>query len=618
MTSRRESTCNATSAHAIKAEYEQRLSQLQTTVSASQSSASIALFALILCAALTVLSIAWRSHFTHSAVAALPLAGTTFALGAYLKSRAKSLQFARRSGFYEDGLARLRGDWQTTGLTGEQFGRDGHLYQSDLQILGKGSLFSLLCTTRSEAGAACLASYLLDPADFVEMTARQESVRELVRATVLREEVMLLGEYQFQECNSDTIEKWVSEPLLRVHALVRGALFACGSITCLLATACFLGLLSWTGAVPALAALITAQAAVSLTLFRRVQPHLKRLRVLTNEFSVLHSGLEMLQHQTFLSPKLQALVRRISDDRAPDHLHRLRHLLWGVAQREKELLYVPSLLLGAGTQLVLAVENWRRQHQQQLMQWIECWAEFETLNAIACYAYEHPADVFPEFVKEITVFEAENLGHPLLPAGICVGNDVALNEAGVAFYIVSGSNMAGKSTFLKAIGMNTVLARAGAPARATRMRLSPFTICASNSIADSLLDGKSKFMAEAERLGEALHCSSVRKPALFLIDEILSGTNSHDRRLACESIVRALIREGAVGVLSTHDLSLTEIAEIAGLQGMNCHMESEGPEDPLKFDFKVKAGISSQSNALAILAMIGIPPLIPKRCRDTR
>src|SRR5271156_133486 len=188
MTLRRETT------HSIEAEYQQRLSQLQANMSSSQTSASIALFALILCVILTVLLVAWRGHFTHLTVATVPLAGATLALRAYLKSRANALQFARRSGFYEDGLARLRRAWQTTELTGEEFERDRHLYQADLQILGKGSLFALLCTTRSQAGAACLASYLLDPADLVEITARQESVRELVRATTLREEIMLLGE----------------------------------------------------------------------------------------------------------------------------------------------------------------------------------------------------------------------------------------------------------------------------------------------------------------------------------------------------------------------------------------------------------------------------------------
>jgi DNA mismatch repair ATPase MutS len=267
---------------------------------------------------------------------------------------------------------------------------------------------------------------------------------------------------------------------------------------------------------------------------------------------------------------------------------------------------VPSLLLCVGTQLVLAVESWRTQHQEQLKEWIDCWAEFEALNAIACYAHEHPADAFPDFIAGTAVLEAEDLGHPLLPAETCVRNDVSLHEPASPFYVVSGSNMAGKSTFLKAVGVNTVLALAGAPVRAARVRLSSFTICASNSISDSLLDEKSKFLAEAERLREALRCTGSGKPVLFLIDEILSGTNSHDRRIACESIVRALIAGGAVGILSTHDLSLTEIAYAPGMRGLNYHMESPNPGDPLTFDYRVKAGVAQHSNALAILEMLGI------------
>ena len=166
--------------------------------------------------------------------------------------------------------------------------------------------------------------------------------------------------------------------------------------------------------------------------------------------------------------------------------------------------------------------------------------------------------------------------------------------------------MAGKSTFLKAVGVNTVLALAGAPVRAARARLSSFTICASSSISDSLLNEKSKFLAEAERLREALRCTGAEKPVLFLIDEILSGTNSHDRRIACESIVRALIAGGAAGILSTHDLSLTEIAHAPGMRGLNYHMESPNPGDPLTFDYRVKAGIAQHSNALAVLEMLGI------------
>jgi DNA mismatch repair ATPase MutS len=197
------------------------------------------------------------------------------------------------------------------------------------------------------------------------------------------------------------------------------------------------------------------------------------------------------------------------------------------------------------------------------------------------------------------------MGHPLIPREQCVGNDVALNEL-TAFYVVSGSNMAGKSTFLRAIGLNAVLALAGAPVRAHTARISPFHICASISIADSLQEGRSKFMAEVDRLRETICTAKSGAPVLFLIDEILSGTNSRDRRIAAESVMRVLVSGGAVGALSTHDLALTEIAEVAELRGINVHMECEDPDRPLAFDYRVKPGIMRQANALTIVRMMGI------------
>jgi len=606
MTFAKKGTSISNSANSVETEYEQRLSHLQAGVSSAKRRQSMALFGLITCLILTLVSVAWKEHTTYLTVSVLPLLGATIALREYLKWHARALEYARRSGFYERGLDRLRGAWQTTELTGEEFEREGHLYQFDLQILGKSSLFALLCTTRSQAGAARLASYLLDPADLAEATSRQEAVRELVGENWLREEIALLGEYQFQECDRDTLDEWIKIPALRVHPWVPGALLTCSATTLILCVMCVAGVLSWLQGLPVLVLLLAAQSTTSLFLFRGVQTRLKKLRLLTAEFSVLQRGLALLQTQNVTSHRLKTLVRTVQQNQASLHVRKLERLLWAIAQREKELLYVPSLLLSVGTQLVLAVESWRTQHQEQLKEWIDCWAEFEALNAIACYAHEHPADVFPDFIAGTAVLEAEGLGHPLLPAETCVRNDVSLHEPASPFYVVSGSNMAGKSTFLKAVGVNTVLALAGAPVRAARARLSSFTICASSSISDSLLNEKSKFLAEAERLREALRCTGSGKPVLFLIDEILSGTNSHDRRVACESIVRALIAGGAVGILSTHDLSLTEIAHAPGMRGLNYHMESPDPGDPLTFDYRVKSGIAQHSNALAILEMLGI------------
>jgi DNA mismatch repair ATPase MutS len=208
-----------------------------------------------------------------------------------------------------------------------------------------------------------------------------------------------------------------------------------------------------------------------------------------------------------------------------------------------------------GTQLSIAIEQWRAEHGEALRAWLEAWAELEALNSLACYSYENPEHIFPSFSSD-TCFEARALGHPLLPRASCVENDVALS-ADSPFYVISGSNMSGKSTLLRSIGLNAVLAMAGAPVRASFLRMAKMSVFASLSIVDSLLTGKSKFMAEVDRLRLAIEAAP-NQPVLFLVDEIFSGTNSRDRRIAAEAVVRTLVDHGAIGALATHDLALTE------------------------------------------------------------
>lgn len=180
-------------------------------------------------------------------------------------------------------------------------------------------------------------------------------------------------------------------------------------------------------------------------------------------------------------------------------------------------------------------------------------------------------------------------------------------ELGAAnrFYMISGSNMSGKSTLMRAIGLNAVLAFAGAPVRARRLRVSRFSICTSIAVVDSLAGGKSKFLEEVERLRQTIERAG-RAPVLFLVDEIFSGTNSRDRRAAAEAVVRTLVGSGAIGALSTHDMSLTEIAEAAGLGGKNVHMGSRDGGGPMDFDYLLKAGVTRETNALAIARMAGV------------
>jgi DNA mismatch repair ATPase MutS len=265
----------------------------------------------------------------------------------------------------------------------------------------------------------------------------------------------------------------------------------------------------------------------------------------------------------------------------------------------------PGALL-IGTQLFLSIEKWKAQHGASLARWLAAWGEFEALVALSGYSYEHPQNSAPNFLEDKAAFEGFGLAHPLLPANVCIRNDLNLNDK-TKFYIVSGSNMSGKSTLIRTVGLNAILAYAGAPVCATDLRLSLFSIRPSLAVVDSLRDGKSKFLAEMDRLRQALEATLESRPVLFLIDEILSGTNSGDRRVAAEAIVRTLVERGAVGVLSTHDLAITELAGMEELGGANVHMGSRNSSDPMNFDYVLKPGVTTESNALAIAKLAGVP-----------
>jgi DNA mismatch repair ATPase MutS len=310
----------------------------------------------------------------------------------------------------------------------------------------------------------------------------------------------------------------------------------------------------------------------------------------------------------FQSAKLAEITARAQN--SSQSVRKLERLLGALHLRNKDWFYQAALLLIATTQLCMAIERWRTRHGVELRDSLQAWSEFEALNALANYAQENPDSAFPLFSNESSNvnarFEAVALGHPLLPDETCVRNDVRLDSA-TRFYIVSGSNMSGKSSLLRAIGLNAVLAFAGAPVRAQALQLSPLSVCASMAAVDSLLNGKSKFLAEVDRVRQTIQLAGSRKAVLFLIDEIFSGTNSRDRRVAAEAVVRTLLDRGAVGALSTHDMSLTAIADAEGLCGANVHMCAKDASDPMNFDYRLKPGVTRETNALAIARMAGVP-----------
>jgi len=550
------------------------------------------------------------------ALAAALLVAMGWALRSYMQLRGRALKLAHRAAYCERGMNRIEGKWRGQGNTGREFARATHLYQADLDIVGEGSLFELLATTRSEVGAERLAAFLLDAATIEEARERQLAVKELRAATGLREDVALLGKYRFQNCEGKHLREWLSMEPFSVMGVIPVFLLFSGTVSLVLGVCGYAKILTWAEVFPFLGATLAAQSLIGLWLMGEVRERLKTLLTLGADVVVLRQGVELMERQRFQSAKLSGLVERLRGGNAASCIRKLERLLTVVERREDVYLYAFCLWLAVGTQLVLAAERWRTAHGEDFQKWLDAWAEFEALNALGCYAHEHPEDVFPELMEGEGIFEAKQLRHPLLAREGCVSNDVWLNRV-TMFYVISGSNMAGKSTFLRAVGLNAVLAAAGAPVCARQARVSVFNVCASISIADSLAEGKSKFLAEVERLRAAIVAAQDSqpgqdssgnggRPVLFLIDEILSGTNSRDRRAAAEAVIAALVAGGAVGALSTHDLALTEIAENAELHGVNVHMQSEDPEEPLAFDYRLKPGILRQTNALAIVKMLGI------------
>jgi DNA mismatch repair ATPase MutS len=255
--------------------------------------------------------------------------------------------------------------------------------------------------------------------------------------------------------------------------------------------------------------------------------------------------------------------------------------------------------------VALAAELWRSQHGAAVQSWLLTAGRLEALSSLAMYAYEHPDDPFPVFEEGTAKFEAQALGHPLLSATTCVRNDVNIRDTTRAL-LVSGSNMSGKSTLLRAVGVNAVLAMAGAPVRAEALRLTPVHVGASIRVIDSLNEGSSRFYAEITRLRELYDLLARDTPLLFLLDELLQGTNSHDRRIGAEGILRAFIEQGAIGLISTHDLALTEIQDLRPGVLRNVHFQDELKHGRISFDFRLREGVVAKSNGIELMRSIGL------------
>jgi DNA mismatch repair ATPase MutS len=315
-----------------------------------------------------------------------------------------------------------------------------------------------------------------------------------------------------------------------------------------------------------------------------------------------------LEQERFEAPLLRESMARlqVSGMPASQRIRRLERWIEWLDASDHLLVRIIRPALLWREQIAMGIEAWRRESGPHIGDWIRALGEFEALSSIAALAFERPEWTFPELLDaRPALFEAQALRHPLMPRAKCVPNDVALNND-PRLLIVSGSNMSGKSTLLRSVGLNGVLARAGAPVAARQLRISEVLIGASIRTTDSLQDNRSRFMAEILRIRQIVDLTKRRRSTLFLLDELLSGTNSHDRRLGASGIVSGLLAGDTIGLLTTHDLALTQIADEANGAAMNVHFEDSIEDGELEFDYLLRPGIVTHSNALALMRAVGL------------
>jgi hypothetical protein len=585
---------------------------------------------MVFLAGLGMVWLAFGAHRISPWLLALPVLAYALLLVRHEQVTRSWYRSRRAVAFYEAGLARLADNWRGRGQSGVRFLDETHPYAADLDLFGAGSLFELLCTARTRTGEDTLAAWLKSAAPPDEVRARQGAVAELRPLLDLREDLALLGSEVPAGVDFNAVAAWGEEapvlpaPWLRWVVVTVGLISTTTLLGWLLLVFGLLDTDGWFGAFFArwgslpFGLVLPVQLALAGWLASRVRQVLRAVEKRARDLALLSSVLHRLERASFTSPRVADLraaldtpTHSLADSVAAgktippsQRIAQLSNLIDLLDSRRNQLFAPFALLLMWGTQVAFAIENWRRVAGPAVRRWLTVVGEFEALCALAAYAFENPDDPFPEMLESGPCYEAEGLGHPLLP-GRCVPNDLRLND-GLRVLVVSGSNMSGKSTFLRTVGINAVLAQAGAPVRASRMRMSPLAVGATLRIQDSLQAGRSRFYAEILRVRQVVDLTRGPIPLLFLLDEIFAGTNSHDRRLGAECVVKGLVRAGAVGLVTTHDLSLTHIADQLDGRGANVHFADRFENGEMTFDYRLRPGVVEHSNALALMRAVGL------------
>ncbi len=511
--------------------------------------------------------------------------------------------FDRLTRYYDQGLKRLNGEWPGTGNRGERFLDPTHLCAADLDLFGRGSLFERVCTARTADGEARLAEWFTQLSSVNVVTARQQEVLDLRFRLDLREALAAAGAEVASGADYQPLVAWAETAVHPPQPKWRQALvFILGGVNVVAAAA-------WLVA-DAFGYVLLASAVVSFVVVfpMRIWTYdvLAAVEEATRELGTLQTILARLEAELFTSDRLKELQQTLTTEgvKASEQVRQLARLAdWYAARRN--VFFIPfRLLLLWDTRMALRLDEWRRRGGQLVHHWLDAVAELEALSSLAAYSFENPDDPFPTIVDGPPRFDGVQIGHPLLPAGSCVRNDVRLGDL-ARVLLVSGSNMSGKSTLLRAVGVNAVLALAGGPVRAAALSVSPLSLAATMRVQDSLADGKSRFFAEVVRVRAALDAAKAG-PLLFLFDELFAGTNSADRVRGATGVIHTLLDAGAIGLVTTHDLAMTDVPADVRERVVNVHFADRWDAGQMTFDYRMRPGVVEHTNGVALMRAVGL------------
>ena len=505
----------------------------------------------------------------------------------------------------EKEIAALAGNYYQF-ADGAKFSPHDHYYANDMDLFGHASLYQLINRTTSEPGAEKLASWLLHPATPEIIGERQEAVKELSAKMQWLQQLQSIGkESEIKTATYIKIKDWLKAPTLFIQFkhwtwlrwLLPAVILTATALT-------FTGILSFN----TWYAFLFVYAVIAFQINKIISPLHTKLSEMVDELETLSASIASVEKENFNSAFLQRLKKGLQKNNsvASQRIHKLKKILDRLDLRYNLVISAPlNLLLLWNLQQVLDLEQWKEENNDDVRTWFDTLAQTEALNSLATISFNNPAWCFPVLKEKHFSIHAKQLGHPLISSAKRINNFIDISNAGEVM-LVTGSNMAGKSTYLRSIGIAMILAMAGAPVCAQSFEISPVLLLSSMRIADNLEESTSTFYAELKKLKTVIEKINAGEKVFVLLDEILRGTNSLDRHTGSEALIRQLVKQKAAAVLATHDVALAALANEYPANILNYHFDVQVSGEELYFDYKLKPGVCTNMNASLLMKKIGL------------